>query len=146
MARTRKAELAPNLISDLQRLFDGRFGASALPYARVRELVTLYATHYNHAIPFDEDVLDDIWSRCQDLRCGTTRRQVERMLEEGSLDLAPIAEKSVVTRVRRSTRDAGATTPDGTSTRDASPTTPDGRSPWGASRTTPDSSPEPEFE
>jgi len=122
--RARQADLAPNEISDVQRLFDRKFGASTLPYVRVRELLRLYATHYNHAIPFDEDVLDDIWSRCHDLRCGTTRRQVERMLEEGSWDLPPIAEKSV-TRVRRPPRNASPTTPDGRSPRDASPTAPD---------------------
>jgi hypothetical protein len=111
-AKARQVDLTPNKIGDVQRLFDRKFGASTLPYARARELVRLYATHYNHAVPFDEDVLDDIWSRCQDLRCGTTRRKVERMLEEGSWDLPPIAEKSVVTRVRRSPRDASPTTPD----------------------------------
>jgi hypothetical protein len=111
-ARARQADLTPNEIGDVQRLFDRKFGASTLQYARVRELVKLYAKHYNHAVPFDEDVLDDIWSRCQDLRCGTTRRKVERMLEEGSWDLAPIAEKNVVTRVRRPPRDASPTTPD----------------------------------
>ena len=85
-----QADLAPNEIGDVQRLFDGKFSASSLPYARVRDLVKLYATHYNHAVPFDDDVLDDIWSRCHDLRCGTTRRKVERMLEEGSWeDLSP---------------------------------------------------------
>ena len=111
-ARTRQADLAPNEIGDVQRLFDRKFGASTLPYARVWELVSLYATHYNHAVPFHEDVLDDIWSRCQDLRCGTARRKVERMLEEGSWDPPPIAEKNAVTRVRRSPRDASPTTPD----------------------------------
>jgi hypothetical protein len=108
----RQADLAPSKIADVQRLFDRKFGASRLPYARVRELVRLYATHYNHVVPFDEDVLEDIWSRCHDLRCGTTRRQVERMLEEGSWDLPPIAERSVVTRTRRSSRNASPTTPD----------------------------------
>jgi hypothetical protein len=34
------------------------------------------------------------------------------MLEEGSWDLAPIAEKNVVTRVRRSPQDESPTTPD----------------------------------
>jgi spermidine synthase len=111
-ARARQLDLAANEIGDVQRLFDGKFGASALAYARVRELVRLYAAHYNHAVPFDEDVLDDIWSRCQDLRCATTRRRVERMLEEGSWDLAPIAEKGAVPRVRSSSRDASPTTPD----------------------------------
>ena len=111
IARTRQAKLALNEIGDLQRLFDRKFDASTLPYAMVRELVRLYATHYNHAIPFDEDVLDDIWSRCQDLRCGTTRRQVERMLEEGSLDLAPTRERSIVTRGQRSPPDASPATP-----------------------------------
>jgi spermidine synthase len=111
-ARDRQVDLAPTQISDVQRLFDRTFGASTLPYARVRELVRLYATHYNHAVPFDEDVLDDIWSRCKDLRCGTTRRKVERMLEEGSWDLDPIAEKSVVARARKRPRDASPTTPD----------------------------------
>ena len=110
-ARSRQADLAPNEIGDVQRLFDKKFGASTLQYTRVRELVRLYATHYNHAVPFDEDALDDIWSRCRDLRCGTTRRKVEKMLEEGSWDLAPIAEKNVVTRVRRSPQDQSPTTP-----------------------------------
>ncbi len=111
-ARARQADLAPNEIGDVQRLFDRKFGASTLPYPRVRELVRLYATHYNHAVPFDEDVLDDIWTRCQDLRCGTTRRRIERMLKEGSWDLPPIAERSAVTRVRKSSRDASPTTPE----------------------------------
>jgi spermidine synthase len=108
----RQADLAPNEIGDVQRLFDGKFSASRLPYARVRDLVKLYAMYYNHAVPFDEDVLDEIWSRCHDLRCGTTRREVERMLEEGSWDLPPIAEKVVMTRTRRAPRDASPTTPD----------------------------------
>jgi hypothetical protein len=108
----RQANLAPNEIGDVQRLFDRKFSASRLPYARVRNLANLYATYYNHAVPFDEDALDDIWSRCHDLRCGTTRRKVERMLEEGSWDLPPIAERGVVTRTRRSPRDASPTTPD----------------------------------
>ncbi|MBW2495303.1 MAG: fused MFS/spermidine synthase, partial [Deltaproteobacteria bacterium] len=112
VAKSRQMDLAPNEVGDVQRLFDRKFGASALPYPRVRELVRLYAAHYNHAVPFDEDVLDDIWSHCQDLRCGTTRRKIEQMLKGGSWDIAPIAERSVTPRVRRRSRDASDTTPD----------------------------------
>jgi hypothetical protein len=108
----RQAGLRQDKIRDVQLFFDRKFGASALRYARVRELVTLYAKHYNHAVPFHEDVLDDIWSRCQDIRCGTTRLKVERMLEEGSLDLPPIGGKSTVTRVPKSPQNASPTTPD----------------------------------
>jgi hypothetical protein len=56
-AKARQVDLTPNVIGDVQRLFDRKLGTSTLQYARVWELVKLYAEHYNHAVPFDEDLL-----------------------------------------------------------------------------------------
>jgi spermidine synthase len=108
----RQADLAPNKIGEVQMLFERKFTTPRLRFSRVRELTNLYATHFKHAIPFDEGVLDDIWSRCNDLRCGTTRRKVERMLEEGPWDLPTVAEGSGAKRIRRSPLDASPTTTD----------------------------------
>ena len=121
-----QADLAPRRIGDVRLLFEREFTASRLSYARVRELANVYATYHHHAVPFDEDVLDDVWSRCHDLRCGTARREVERMLEEGIWDLPPLQERGFVARSLKSRPEASPTTPD------ASPE--------------PDVSPEPEFE
>jgi hypothetical protein len=55
-----------------------------LSLAQARALTDRFATHYNHAVPFDGDALNAIWDRCRDLRCATARREAEGMLEDGS--------------------------------------------------------------
>ena len=62
-----------------QRYVQVFFGGEAqciqrCPSRRARELTSRFAKHYHHAVPFGEDVLDDIWNRCHDLRCGTARQ------------------------------------------------------------------------
>jgi hypothetical protein len=68
----------------MQVFFGEKLNASRLSLSRARELTSRFATHYNHAVPFDEGALDDIWNRCHDLRCGTARSQAEEMLKSGS--------------------------------------------------------------
>jgi hypothetical protein len=65
-------------------LFEGKFNTSALSLAQAWALTNRFAKHYNHAVPFDTDVFDEIWNRCRDLRCGTARRKAEGMLKDGS--------------------------------------------------------------
>jgi spermidine synthase len=96
----RRASLSPDKISEMQILFSGQFKASRLPLERTRALTNRFTTHYNHAVPFDEGVLDDIWNRCRDLRCDSARRKFEGrlgMLEDGAWDF-PETERAGATR------------------------------------------------
>jgi hypothetical protein len=84
---SRQASLAPNRIEDVQAFFEGKFDTGTLPLAEAQALTDRFTAHYSHAVPFDVNVLDAIWDRCRDLRCGTARRKVEQklgMLEDGS--------------------------------------------------------------
>jgi predicted membrane-bound spermidine synthase len=84
---SRQAIIGPKKIDDMQVLFEGKFNASTLPLAEAQALTDRFAKHYNHAVPFGEDVIEAIWNRCRDLRCGTARRKAEArlgMLEDGS--------------------------------------------------------------
>jgi hypothetical protein len=81
---SRKTNIAPNKIDELQVFFGGKFNASSLSLAQAQALTDRFAKHYNHAVPFDGDALETIWDRCSDLRCGTARRKAKRMLEDGS--------------------------------------------------------------
>jgi hypothetical protein len=124
----RQANLAPNKIDDLEVFFGGKFKASALSLAQARSLMNRFAKHYHHAVPFDEDVVEAIWSRCRDLRCGTARRKAEGMLEDGSWTFSKAEQR-------------GARVPTGYVTRspELSPATSD-------LPPEPDLSPEPEFD
>jgi SAM-dependent methyltransferase len=83
----RQAILAPKKIDEIQTFFGGKSNTSPLPLAEAEALTDRFIKHYSHAVPFDTDVIEDIWNRCRDLRCGTARRKAEAklgMLEDGS--------------------------------------------------------------
>jgi hypothetical protein len=75
----RRGAIAPNKIIDMKVLFEGNVNTTKLGFKKVRSLTNLYTTHYNHAVPFDEDVLEAIWNRCHGQRCARARRTVERI-------------------------------------------------------------------
>ncbi|MBW2716564.1 MAG: hypothetical protein JRD03_10830, partial [Deltaproteobacteria bacterium] len=85
---SRHARLTPKKIDELQAFFGGEVKEPALSFSQTQALTDRFARHFNHAVPFDEDAIDAIWDRCRDLRCGTARREAERMLEDGSWNFA----------------------------------------------------------
>ena len=72
-------ETAEGPSSGIWVLFEGNINTTKLGFDKVRSLTNLYTTHYNHALPFDEDVLEAIWNRCHGQRCARARRTVERI-------------------------------------------------------------------
>jgi len=75
----RRATIAPNKIRDMKVLFEENINTTKLGFEKVRSLTNLYTTHYNHAVPFNENVLEAIWNRCHGPRCTRARRTVERI-------------------------------------------------------------------
>jgi spermidine synthase len=73
----RRAVLTPDKIGGVRVLFAGEFAGSKLPLAQARVLTNRYTKHYNHAAPFDEGVLEEIWSRCRGPACEEARRRVQ---------------------------------------------------------------------
>ena len=96
-------------IGEVRELFEGKSGASALPLARASALTDLYATYYNHVVPFEEDAFDAIWSRCRDLRCGEARRKAEAVLQGGSSTLPALDQRDARGDVARSPEPSPAT-------------------------------------
>jgi hypothetical protein len=109
------------MISDMQVLFGGEVNVSRMPLAKAQALTNQFTTHYNHAVPFDEDALEVIWNHCRGPRCAAERRKIEGRL--GIQEGGPLAFPAM--------KPGGAT---------GSPT-----SPLESSPTTLDSSPEPEY-
>jgi predicted membrane-bound spermidine synthase len=77
----RQSNLAPKKIRDVQVLFDGKFNTSKLSLAKAGKMTNRFSTHFNHAVPFDLDVLEAIWDRCHGRGCAAARREVEGKLK-----------------------------------------------------------------
>jgi hypothetical protein len=65
----------------VQVLFDGKFNTSKLSLAKAGKMTNRFSTHFNHAVPFDLDVLEAIWDRCHGRGCAAARREVEGKLK-----------------------------------------------------------------
>jgi hypothetical protein len=95
----RRGTSAPNKIRDMKVLFEGNINTTKLGFEKVRSLTNLYTTHYNHAVPFDEDVLEAIWNRCHGQRCARGRHTVERIWrQEGAPAALPAMDQEGATR------------------------------------------------
>jgi spermidine synthase len=118
--KSRQASLAANKIGAVRLLFDEELAAPSFTAAKAAEVTNRFMAHYNHAVPFDEGVLETIWNRCRGTRCAAARREVEEQLGMREGGFWPTSERKW----------------EGTSRYQASPP--------GSSPTTPDLFPEPE--
>ncbi|MBW1844669.1 MAG: hypothetical protein JRJ05_10035 [Deltaproteobacteria bacterium] len=111
---TRHANLAPNMISDMQVFFGGEFNVSKMPLAKAQALTSQFTTHYNHAVPFDEGVLETIWNHCRGPRCSAERRKIEGILgmREGGPSAFPAVKQGDATDYPASPLESSPTTLD----------------------------------
>jgi hypothetical protein len=81
--------LAAHVSKDLQRelellLGDGAPLAERYTLAQARQYTELYAGHFHYGLPFDREVLDDIWKRCR-VGLGIGACYSERLASEARL-------------------------------------------------------------
>jgi len=76
----RRAKFAPQKIASVRALFWSEVAASEIPLARAKATTNRFTRHYNHVIPFDAGMLDDIWSRCREAGCDEARRDLMQNL------------------------------------------------------------------
>jgi predicted membrane-bound spermidine synthase len=81
--RSRNSSLTPARLTRLHDLYSGRFipGENAVPPRVEAQRVTdFFFNHYNHVLPFDRRVLEEIWGRCGGEACEAERARAEDLL------------------------------------------------------------------
>jgi hypothetical protein len=81
--RSRNRNLSPQRLEKLHAIYSGRFMPgldAAPPSVEARRATNLFVKNYNHVIPFDRRVLEDVWGRCTGEDCEAERAQVEGLL------------------------------------------------------------------
>ena len=81
--RSKNSSLTPARLTRLHDLYSGRFipGENAVPPRVEAQRVTdFFFNHYNHVVPFDRRVLEEIWSRCGGEDCEAARARAEDLL------------------------------------------------------------------
>jgi hypothetical protein len=51
-----------------------------LTVEKAQQLTNRFFTRFNHAVPFDVDVIETIWNHCRGPRCAEARRAVNEKL------------------------------------------------------------------
>jgi hypothetical protein len=78
----RNPNIAPAQLKRLQALFSGRIAAveDEASLARARALTSRFLAHYQHAVPFDRNVLEAAWSSCRGEACEEMRQMAMQRL------------------------------------------------------------------
>jgi spermidine synthase len=76
----RRASFTREKIGAVRAFFGPEIELSDLRLKRAERLTDRFTLHFNHAVPFDEQVLEAIWNRCRGSGCQETRRQVRESL------------------------------------------------------------------
>jgi spermidine synthase len=81
--------LAPASLGRLRMLYGRQLPVAkeGTSLAQAERVTSRFLQHYHHAVPFNRDLLEAAWSRCQGERCGKRRRLAEQRL--GGLDGRP---------------------------------------------------------
>jgi len=81
--RARAPHLSSRRIERLRAFFEGRFVPSddaPSPLEEARRVTNVFLKNYNHIVPFDRRVLDEVWDRCEGADCEAEREEYEGML------------------------------------------------------------------
>jgi hypothetical protein len=75
--------VAAQRIEKLRTLYNGEIVPgedAALPHAEAQRLTNFFLAYYNHVVPFDRRVLEELWNRCDGEECEAGRaRAAERL-------------------------------------------------------------------
>jgi SAM-dependent methyltransferase len=78
--RARTPFLSARRLDRLREFYSGRFVPSQddpAPSVEAHRVTNLFVKHYNHIVPFDRAVLDDVWARCEGADCQAERAKIE---------------------------------------------------------------------
>lgn len=81
--RSRPLYLSPRRLEKLHAIYRGQIVPSEdapPPSVEARRATNLFVEYYNHVVPFDRRVLEEVWGRCNREDCEAERAQVERPL------------------------------------------------------------------
>jgi hypothetical protein len=82
-ARAKLPVLSSPRLERLHALHSGRIVPSPdapPPAEEAYRATSLFLMHYNHVIPFDRRVLEEVWARCEGDDCEVERAKIERAL------------------------------------------------------------------
>jgi hypothetical protein len=83
----RRNPVAAQRLEKLRALYSGEVIFSedaAPPLVQAQRMTDLFSVYYNHVVPFDRRVLEELWDRCDGEDCETERARAEERL--GGLD------------------------------------------------------------
>jgi len=81
--RSRNSSLRPERLRRMHAFYSGRFipgEDAAPPHVEARRVTNFFLNHYNHIVPFDRRVLEEVWGRCGGEDCEAERARVEDLL------------------------------------------------------------------
>jgi hypothetical protein len=81
--RPRDSSLRPERLMRMHAFYSGRFipgEDAALPHVEAQRVTNFFLNHYNHIVPFDRRVLEEVWGRCGGEDCEAERARVEDLL------------------------------------------------------------------
>ncbi|MBW2494626.1 MAG: fused MFS/spermidine synthase [Deltaproteobacteria bacterium] len=79
-ARARIPVLSSQRLDRLHGIYSGKLVPSLdapPPAEEARRVTDLFLRHYNHVVPFDRRVLEEVWDRCEGEDCAVERAKVE---------------------------------------------------------------------
>jgi hypothetical protein len=82
-ARARIPVLSPQRLERLHAIYSGQIVTrpdAPSPGKEARRVADLFLRHYNHVVPFDRRVLEEVWDRCDGEDCEVERAKVEGAL------------------------------------------------------------------
>jgi SAM-dependent methyltransferase len=82
-ARGRNRIIGPKRLERLSALYAGRVipGEDAVPpFLQAERETNLFLNHYNHVVPYDPRLIEEIWNRCTAKECAAERARVERWI------------------------------------------------------------------
>jgi spermidine synthase len=83
--RRRASMLGLGRLAALSALYAGRITSAddaTVSLLKAQQTTDLFVNHYNHVIPFDPRLIEEIWSRCTAKECATGRAGAEPWIEE----------------------------------------------------------------
>ena len=81
--RSKNSSLRPERLRRMHAFYSGRFipgEDAAPPHVEARRVTNFFLNHYNHIVPFDRRVLEEVWGRCGGEDCEAERARVEDLL------------------------------------------------------------------
>jgi hypothetical protein len=81
--RPSSPDLTTGRLASLRALYSGRFipgEDAAPPHVEALRVTNLFLNYYNHAVPLDRRVIEEVWARCSGEDCEAVRAKNEELL------------------------------------------------------------------